>query len=118
NEADVQQWIADLLDGNIGNFEAPLLLGFMEAFKDTQQAHSLLRLSDQNAIYLASRETSELRAETLQMGYSLLKLLSDLPEFPSASLAALKTLKQPSFPAAWACAAAAWNIDPREALCA
>lgn len=118
NEASVQQWISDLLDGNIGSFEAPLLLRLMEAFKDTQQPHGLLRLFELNAKYLASRETSELRAETVQMGYSLLKLLTDLPEFPQTQLAALQTLEQPSFPAAWACAAAAWNVDTREALCA
>jgi urease accessory protein len=30
----------------------------------------------------------------------------------------LQTLSQPSFPAAWACAAAAWNVDTREAMAA
>jgi urease accessory protein len=118
NEAGVQQWISDLLAGNIGSFEAPLLLRLMEAFKETQQPNGMLRLFELNAKYLASRETSELRAETVQMGYSLLKLLTDLPEFPQPPLAALQTLEQPSFPAAWACAAAAWDVDVREALCA
>ena len=35
-----------------------------------------------NADFLASRESSELRAETVQMGYSLRRLLHDLEEFP------------------------------------
>lgn len=118
SEADVQQWISDLLDGNIGSFEAPLLARLMAAFRDASEADGVLQLHELNARYLASRETSELRAETVQMGYSLLKLLGDLPDFPPASLAALQTLAQPSFPTAWACAADAWQIEAREALCA
>lgn len=118
NEADVQQWISDLLHGNIGHFEAPLLARLMDAFADIDRAEALPRIAALNMRYLASRESSELRAETLQMGYSLLKLLADLPGFPHAALAALQTLAQPTFPAAWACAAAAWQIDVREALCA
>jgi urease accessory protein len=78
----------------------------------------MLRLAELNSRFLASRETSELRAETIQMGYSLVRLLGDLPEFPDTALAALQTLESPSFTAAWACAAAAWEVDTREALCA
>jgi urease accessory protein len=118
NEAGVQAWISDLLAGNIGSFEAPMLIRLMEAFRNTQQSDGLLHLSELNARYLASRETSELRAETVQMGYSMLKLLTDLPDFPAVPLAVLQTLSQPSFPTAWACAAAAWEVDIREALCA
>lgn len=112
NEQDVQAWITDLLHGNIGTFEAPLLAQLIAAFA----AEDAAQTSMTNQRYLASRETSELRAETVQMGYSLLRLLGDLPEFPAAFLTQLRELNQPSFPAAWACATAAWQIPAAEAL--
>ena len=60
-------------------------------------------------MFLASRETAELRAETVQMGYSLNRLLKDLGvgEAP---------VEEPSFPAAFAFAAAHWKIEPEAAL--
>lgn len=118
DEDSVRIWIDDLLDSNIGCFEAPLLARLISAFQDAHESDGLLRLDELNSRYLASRETSELRSETVQMGYSLLRLLNDLPEFPQTDLATLQTLSQPAFPTAWACAAAAWDIDLREALCA
>jgi urease accessory protein len=62
-----------------------------------------------NALFLASRETAELRAETVQMGYSLNRLLPNLGVEPL-------TLEEPAFPVAFAAAVNAWNIDPHEAL--
>ena len=114
DEADVRQWMQDLLEGTIGRFEAPLLAQLVAAC----QANDTAALAALNECYLASRETSELRAETVQMGYSLRKLLADLPEFPGCALKAAQSLEPISFPAAWACAAAAWQIDIREAICA
>jgi urease accessory protein len=64
-----------------------------------------------NEVFLASREAAELRAETVQMGYSLSRLLRDLG-------VELAVLEEPSFPAAYAAAARAWEIDPRAALVA
>ena len=60
-------------------------------------------------MFLASRETAELRAETVQMGYSLNRLLKDLGvgEVP---------VEEPSFPAAFAFAAWHWKIEPAAAL--
>ena len=62
-----------------------------------------------NEKFLASRETAELRAETVQMGYSLNRLLKDLGlgEVP---------VEGPSFPAAFAFAARHWKIEPEAAL--
>jgi urease accessory protein len=63
-----------------------------------------------NDFFLATRETAELRAETLQMGHSLKTLLAELGvEVP---------FEQPGFPTAFACAVRAWSIEPREALIA
>jgi urease accessory protein len=60
-------------------------------------------------ILLASRETAELRAETVQMGYSLARLLADLQ-------VGRMDLEEPSFPAAFAFAVSAWKIEPGAAL--
>jgi urease accessory protein len=66
-----------------------------------------------NALCLASRETAELRAETVQMGYSLVRLLVDLPAFAGLPgwAARLRALEDPAFPA-WAAVAVAWQVEP------
>src|SRR3954466_4840392 len=63
-----QQWIADVLEFSVARMDAPLLLRMMNE-ADTEGL---------NALFLASRETAELRAETVQMGYSLNRLLPAL----------------------------------------
>jgi urease accessory protein len=95
--ASAEQWIGDVLEFSVARMEAPMLLRMMK-----NQEHW-------NETFLASRETAELRAETVQMGYSLNRLLKDLGlgEVPVAD---------PSFPAAFAYAAAQWQIEPDAAL--
>jgi urease accessory protein len=95
--ASAERWIGHVLEFSIARMEAPILFRMM---------------SDQkawNEIFLASRETAELRAETAQMGYSLNRLLKDLGlgEVP---------VQEPSFPAAFAYAASQWKIEPEAAL--
>jgi len=98
--ASAQQWIGDVLEFAIARMEAPVLLRMMAG-----------EIRSWNDLFLASRETAELRAETLQMGYSLNRLL------PELGLSALE-LEEISFPAAFAQAASAWKIDPNDALTA
>ena len=71
-----------------------------------------------NALSLASRETAELRAETVQMGYSLTRLLNEIGEHDASSFTQLQRMDEPSFPTAYACAAAHWRIEPSSALIA
>lgn len=94
--AGAQRWIGDVLEFSVARMEAPMLLRMM---KDP----------DWNETFLASRETAELRAETVQMGYSLNRLFKDLGlgEVPA---------HEPSFPAAFAYAATQWKIEPEAAL--
>jgi urease accessory protein len=112
DEASALMWIGDLLEWSQGSFEAPMLARMMNAWSsgDTE------RLGTLNAEFLASRETAELRAETVQMGYSLLRLLDALPEFAPTVRAQLHALAQPSFPLAWSSAAVAWDISVDAAL--
>jgi len=97
--ASAEQWIGDVLEFAVGRMEAPVLLRMM---KD---------IGHWNEFFLASRETSELRAETAQMGFSLNRLL------PELGLERLE-LQEVSFPAAFAHAATGWKIDARSALTA
>lgn len=94
--ASAERWIGDVLAFSVARMELPLLARMM-----TDMAW--------NETFLASRETAELRAETVQMGYSLNRLFKDLGlgEVP---------VEQPSFPAAFAYAAAKWAIAPEAAL--
>ena len=63
-------------------------------------------------------ETRELRAETLQMGYSMNRLLHELGDFPPPLLDAIaaspgqRSASSGTFPYVWSCAAAAWQIPP------
>jgi urease accessory protein len=114
DEAGALRWIGDQLEWNLGRYEAPLLLRLLDAWGDGDHAAAL----ELDAQYLATRETAELRAETLQMGYSMRRLLNELGDFPPHFLASLDAEPQHSFALIWACAAAAWKIPPQDALTA
>jgi urease accessory protein len=96
--ASAEAWIADALEYSMGRFEAPLLWRMM-------QGEAL------NDLFLAGRETAELRAETVQMGHSLAKLVSEL------GLGSVP-LDEPAYPAAYAFAVQRLELDPRDALVA
>lgn len=112
DEASAERWIGDVLAHSVASFEAPLLARLISAWQadDTAEAARL------NAEFLASREAAELRAETLQMGHSLARLLAELDDPCAARLAALEA--PPAFPTAWSCAATAWDIAPAEQVLA
>jgi urease accessory protein len=111
NEADALRWIGDCIEHNLARFEAVYLAQMLVAWRN----ENTQRLIELDAEFIASRETAELRAETLQMGHSLHKLLNDLDDFPSEVLSTFTTL---SFPLAWSCAAAHWHLDAEEAVAA
>lgn len=114
DEATALAWIGDLLEHNLGRFEAPLLARLVDAWWRDE----LDVVRELNELYLASRESAELRAETLQMGYSLARLLRALGDFPADTVESLDALGETSFPAAWSAAAARWEIDAEAALTA
>ena len=68
--------------------------------------------------FLATREAAELRAETMQMGYSLARLLADIGEFESAALNGLAEVAHITFPAAFTFAVTGWHIPAQSALIA
>lgn len=118
DEATALRWISDQLEWNLGRFEAPLLARMLTAQKvgpgGTAIAESAALMDtalELDALYLASRESTELRAETLQMGHSLRKLIDDLGED-------IAVLPGSTFPTVWSALAAHWDIEPAEALTA
>ncbi|MBS0370742.1 MAG: urease accessory protein UreF [Proteobacteria bacterium] len=114
SEAQVGEWIGDALAGAFGGYELPLLARLVDAWRAGDDGEVAVL----NARCLASRETSELRAETVQMGYSLVRLLVDLPAFAGLPgwVARLKAVDEPAFPTAWAAAAVAWQVPAADAL--
>ena len=115
NETSAGRWIADLMQHGIGRFEAPLLAALMSAWANDDLA-AVLEL---NADFLASRESAELRAETVQMGFSLRRLLHDLRDDSLSPIAqTVDTLPEVAFPTVWAGIAASWQIEPTAALTA
>jgi urease accessory protein len=78
DEASVLDWIGGLLEQTIGGFDAPLITHGYRAW----WRHDVAEAMRLDALYIASRESAELRAETLQMGYSLRRLLADVPDLP------------------------------------
>ena len=109
--ASAQRWIADVMALSLAGMEAPVLLRLMEAWR-TGDAAGVARW---NREFIASREGAELRAETLQMGYSLRRLAHELA-IPGAT--ALDAIEELCYPTAFAFAVAAWEIDSRDALAA
>lgn len=126
DEAGALRWIGDQLEWNIGRYEAPLLLRMLEAWT-VGAGDTAIEL---DAEYLATRESAELRAETLQMGYSMQRLLHELGDFPPPLLDAIAVSdsvcpgfrfaggQAPTLAYVWTCAAAAWQIPAQDALTA
>ncbi len=111
-------WIGDALSLNLARFEAPLWCRLHAAWRAGDHA-SVRELDDW---FLAARETAELRAETLQMGYSMRRLMAELGAdacgFDAQALRELKDMGEISFPAAFTFAVAQWDLPAREALVA
>ncbi|MBT0961774.1 urease accessory protein UreF [Denitromonas iodatirespirans] len=114
DETSAGDWIGGLMHGALARFEGPLAAALLAAWNSDDDE----RVASLNDLFLASRETAELRAETEQMGYSLTRLLRDLPAFRAAPgrVERLAALDTPSYPAAWTAAASAWQIPVGEAL--
>lgn len=116
NSATARQWISQQLVEVLACFEAPILWRLLHAFEKRDQASICLWTER----FLAARDTAEFRAETVQMGYSLGKLLVDLKlddsQVDPALLACLQSLPEVPFPTALACSAVALKVPAEAAL--
>ena len=73
---------------------------------------ALMRLNEE---FLATRESSELRAATAQMGYSMRALLGVLPGIAADLTEGLAAIEEPSLPCVWSGTAVHWSIEPCDA---
>jgi urease accessory protein len=112
-EADAGDWIRAVLDAGVARFELPLLATLMRAWSAADHS-ALAALNDD---YLASREAAELRAETVQMGYSCSQLLKALDACRGVA-DVLADIREPAFPTAWSGAAVALDVPIGPALTA
>ncbi len=120
--AGAQRWILDCLELGLARFEAPIVSRLQAGWA----ARDFQRVQFWNAHFLASRESAELHAETVQMGYSLRRLLLDLDPrdvaddsaMGAAEFAALQAIEPLSYPAAFGFAATRWETSPEDAMTA
>jgi urease accessory protein len=111
DEASARHWIVAYLHQVVAQFEAPVLWRLLHAFSTNDSA----AIRQWSEIFLAARDTAEFRAETIQMGYSLAKLVADLKIADADLLAALQSQSEIPLPTALACAAVALQV-PHEAV--
>lgn len=107
DEPSAAAWIDGAGTHALASLDLPVLLRLYESFRRHDEA-SVLRWS---RFLVAARESAELRAEDRHMGCALFKLLPALGcETPVERI--------PCYAAAFACAAARWDIDARSTLTA
>ena len=110
--ATARSWLVDSLNEIVTRFEAPIYWRLLHAFaeRDTDA------VNDWTERFIAARDTAEFRAETIQMGYSLGKLIAELQIADPVLLAMLQALPEIPLPTAMACAAIALDVPPEAAL--
>jgi urease accessory protein len=119
DEAQAAQWLSDQLALALARSELPVVARAFDAWR-RGDAHGAGAL---NRWVLATRESSELRRQTEQMGRSMVEWLKNRPREPSGEpgapdlLLALAALAPaPSWPVAFAFAAAGSGAGVRDAL--
>jgi len=106
DEETAKSWIVGQLENTIAHLDVPLFLRLYESF----ETHNISSANQWNQILLASRETSELKLEDLNLGAALLKVLTKLDCAPP------KSLTTPlSYAASFAYGCSTWQIEQREA---
>jgi urease accessory protein len=111
DEASVLRWILDVLEFSVKTFEIPRLTSMSAAWAVGNHA-AVVALNED---YLATRESAELRAAAVQMGYSMRALLYVLPDMSALTIGTLRSMQEPALPCVWSAAASAWQIEPCEA---
>jgi len=110
--ASAQAWIADVLELVVAHGEAATLWRLLSA-ADSGEWDGFARW---NAWFRCSRESSELRAETEQMGASLARLATDLEILDRPAREALQRAAPITLPGAFALAARGFAIPIDAAL--
>ena len=112
--AATQVWIGDALELVIAPGEAAVVWRLLNAV----QSEDWSQAAEWNDWFRASRETAELRAETEQMGSSLLKLASDLGLSDTPAVAAAAAMAPVTLPGAYALIVRGFDVPAAGALTA
>jgi urease accessory protein len=112
DESALLRWISDVLEYSMKSFEIPSMLAMATAWARNDPA----AVAKLNEGFLSARESAEIRAAAVQMGFSLCSLVSGLPDIPADIVATLRSLREPSLPCVWSATTTAWGIEPRESV--
>ncbi|MBC7620019.1 MAG: urease accessory protein UreF [Candidatus Saccharibacteria bacterium] len=112
-ETEASAWLVDQLHLSLSRSELPAVAEAIAAWR----ADDMLRVGELNAWVLQTRESAELRAQTEQMGKSLLEWLKNHTTATPEQIATL-AVQRPTYPIAFALAASATQAPVRECLLA
>jgi urease accessory protein len=112
-ESEASVWLVDQLHMTLARSELPAVAQAIAAWRADDQP----RIAELNAWVLQTRESAELRAQTEQMGKSLLEWLKNHTTATPAQIAVLAA-QEPTYPIAFALAASATQAPVRECLLA
>ena len=112
-EEEAAAWLVDQLHLGLARGELPVVAQAWQAW----HAHDTDTIASLNAWVLHTRESAELRAQTEQMGRSLLEWLRNHTTASATQIATLAA-QDPSYPLAFALAAASTGAPQRACLAA
>ena len=112
-EGEASAWLVDQLHLSLSRSDLSAVAQAIPAWRDANHA----RIATLNAWVLQTRESSELRAQTEQMGRSLLEWLRNHTTATPAQIATLAAMDA-SYPMAFALAASATQASVRDCLLA
>lgn len=112
-EGDATAWLVDHLHLSLARSDLPVVAQAIPAWQAADDA----RIAALNAWVLQTRESSELRAQTEQMGKSLLDWLRNHTTATPAQIALLAA-QNPTYPVAYALAASSTGAPLRDCLLA
>ncbi len=114
NSAAAQRWIEDHLSLVFAQFEAPIYAASFDAWQ-REDAMEAARL---NAEFIASRESAEPRAETLQVGFSYAAWCREVAALTDSQRATLASLDRVCAPVGASLAALASGVSVHDGLLA
>jgi urease accessory protein len=112
DEASLLRWISGVLEFSMKSFEIPRMLSMTTAWARNDPA----AIAALNEDFLSTRESAEIRAAAVQMGFSFCSLVFSLPDFPMGTVDTLRSIREPSLPCVWSATTEAWQIEPPESV--
>jgi urease accessory protein len=112
DEGSLLRWISDVLEFSMKSFEIPSMRSMAAAWARNDPP----ALAALNQEFLSARESAEIRAAAVQMGFSLCTLVCTLPDLPTGTIDTLRAIHEPSLPCVWSATTTAWEIEPRDSV--